>query len=150
MGRDSKYETHVEPFLNDISRWKATMTEKQIAGLLGISYSSLQEYKKEHQELLDALRFGNKKMCDEVESSMFKLALGYYIDDFKVVVNKLTGEAEVVKYPRYIQPSPKAAELIWKRNDPHHHDDDALNTSIKKEELKLKKKKDKREEEDHW
>ena len=37
MGRKSKYETNVEPFLKDIPNWLNELTEYQIAKKLNVS-----------------------------------------------------------------------------------------------------------------
>ena len=149
MGRADRYKTHVEPFLEDIGKWKVFYTEEQIAEMLGIAYSTLQNYKKLHKELNEVLLFGNKKKCNEVESAMFKRAIGYDYYEEKEVLDK-DGQIVTLRHKKHSPADPRAAEFIEKINNIHYHGEDGPTIKRQQEELELKKKKDKREEEDHW
>lgn len=149
MGRADRYVTHVKPFLVDIGKWKTSKTEEQIAELLGISYATLQKYKKQHEELNNVLLFGNKKKCEEVESAMFKRACGYDYYEEKEVLDK-DGQIITLRTKKHLPADPRAAEFIEKINNPNYHGEDAYTLQRQKEELELKKNKDRREEEDHW
>lgn len=150
MGRISRYETHVEPFLDDIGKWKVSKTEEQIAEMLGISYASLQKYKKIYSELNEALLFGNKKKCDDVESAMYKRAKGYDYYEEKEVIDKNTGQIVTLKTKKHMPADPRAAEFIEKLNNPLYSGESSYTMKMQAEELELKKKKDKREEENAW
>ena len=100
MGRADRYTTHVQPYLEDIARWKTTMTEEQIADRLGIAHSTFQKYKQQHDELNQVCLFGNKKKCDEVWSSLYKRAVGYDIPQFKEVLDK-DGNIKIIDYMSY-------------------------------------------------
>lgn len=77
MARPSKYQTHVEPRLEEIKDWvRNGATDKVIAERLGISEDSFYEYKREFSEFSESLK-KNKEICDaEVESALHKAALG--------------------------------------------------------------------------
>ena len=46
-GRKSKYQTHVEPYLDQIKAWKGIgYTDESICDALGISQESLCQYKR--------------------------------------------------------------------------------------------------------
>jgi len=61
VGRKTKYDTHVVPYLKRIPSWrKQGMTEEQVAKRLGVAYSTLSLYKKKHSEFSEALKKAKK------------------------------------------------------------------------------------------
>ena len=139
MGRADRYSTHVEPYLDDISRWRTTMTEEQIAQKLGIAKSTFQKYKQDYPELNEICKFGNKKKCDEVWSSLFKRAVGYDIPQFKEVIDKDGMVRRLEKPPIHIPADIKAITLILSNLDKAFHMDDSEVLQIKKMLAELKK-----------
>ena len=139
MGRDGRYDTHVKPYLEDIARWRTTMTEKQIAEQLGISKSTFQKYKQDYPELNEICKFGNKKKCDEVWSSLYKRAVGYDIPQFKEVLDKEGTVRRLEKPPIHIPPDINAIKLILSNLDKAFHMDDAEILQIKKMLAEIKK-----------
>jgi hypothetical protein len=139
MGRVDRYSTHVEPYLDDISRWKTTMTEEQISDKLGIAHSTFQKYKQQHDELNRICLYGNKKKCDRVWSAVQKKAEGYTELLQKEVLDK-DGNIITVLIPHHVPPDMKAAALILANNDPSFHVDDSEVLKLKKEIAELKKK----------
>ena len=77
IGRPTKYETHVEPYMDEIHDMARTMSEKQMAYTLGISYSTWKRYKKEFPALLDTLKKGRYALVQELRSALIKRAVGY-------------------------------------------------------------------------
>ena len=72
----SKYETHVKDKLILVEGWaRDGLTEEQIAHNLGISYSTLKEYKNKHSALLTALKRGKEVVDYEVENALYKAAI---------------------------------------------------------------------------
>jgi len=63
------------------------LIEEQIAHNLGISVSTLEVYKKEHQEFSRALRKGKEVADIEVENALNKRALGYSYVEVKTTTN---------------------------------------------------------------
>ena len=58
MGRKSKYEDNVKPYLKEVKEWrKIGVTEEKIAERLGISVASLNEYKKKYPEFSENQNF---------------------------------------------------------------------------------------------
>ncbi len=77
-GRRNKYDTHVLPRLDAIVQWRANgLTEEQVAENLGISYRSLNTYKLQFPQLLQALNRGKADADAQVENALFKRAIGY-------------------------------------------------------------------------
>ena len=72
----SKYETHVKDKLILVEGWaRDGLTEEQIAHNLGISYSTLKEYKNKHSALSTALKRGKEVVDYEVENALYKAAI---------------------------------------------------------------------------
>ena len=131
-GRKSKYETHVKPFLSDISEWIHEYTEEPIAAKLGVSPSAYYEYKKQHKELRDAIFESREKEVQMVKNSLKRKALGFYYDETKTL-KRADGSVDTEIYHKYAQPDVKAAHLWLKNHDPEWRNDDATLTAIKKE-----------------
>ncbi len=55
------------------------LSDEQLARKIGISTSTLYEWKKRHQEISEALARGKEPVDIEVENALHKLALGYTI-----------------------------------------------------------------------
>lgn len=53
------------------------LTDEQIAHNMGISMASLYNYKRDHMEILEALKKGKEVVDIEVENALLKRALGY-------------------------------------------------------------------------
>lgn len=57
----NKWGTNIEPFVADIEEWAGRgASEKEIAGKLGVGYSTFRRYAKEQQELKAALKRGKR------------------------------------------------------------------------------------------
>lgn len=86
-GRKEKYESHVQPYLDRIPVWRRQgMTEEQIAHKLGIGLSTIQLYKKENIELLDALREGTAELIEKLEETLYNRAIGIDYEETKTYV----------------------------------------------------------------
>ena len=76
-GRPSAWKNIIEPHLDEIAQWKADgHTEKQIAELLGIGYTTLNENKVKYPLLAQRLKLSKATNIDELEKSLFQIARG--------------------------------------------------------------------------
>lgn len=143
MGRKSRYETHVQPFLEDIKEWYQLLTEGQIAEKLGISVASFENYKKKYPELVEALKDGRTHLVEELKGTLKKKAQGYYYEETKTVIRKEGGkELQMVeKYKRYAQPDTGAIHLLLKNLDEDWRNDDKATMDMKRERLEMDKTK---------
>lgn len=67
-----------EEGLLKITGWaRDGLIEKQIAHNMGVSYTSLREWKKQFPEVGEALRKGKEVVDREVENALYKSAIGY-------------------------------------------------------------------------
>lgn len=74
----TNYESRVLPRMEEITAWaKHGLSEKQIAGNLGIGYASLRRYKAREKGFAAALAQAKEVPDREVENALFRRALGY-------------------------------------------------------------------------
>ena len=73
-----------EDNLNVLSAWaRAGLTDEKIAKQIGISRSTLAEWKNKHKSIADALSSGKEFADRLVENSLYKMALGFYVNETK-------------------------------------------------------------------
>jgi hypothetical protein len=141
MGRKSKYETHVQPFLKDIRQWVLDLNEKQIAEKLGISQATFDKYKKDNAELREVLVLGRQDLCFELKDSLRKKARGFYYTETKTTI-KQDGDEQITtieKIEKYAQPDTGAIHLLLKNLDPEWHNDDVITLQLKQMQADLDK-----------
>ena len=133
VGRPCKYESHVEPYLDDILQWlKNGMNEYSICDKLGISKQSWIKYKDNYIELANLhtrathernclvmnAQFEKAKGIKEIVPKAFKIKEIQY--DGK---GKKVSEIERLEYGEehmYIPPDVNAADLFLRNNDPEY------------------------------
>lgn len=142
-GRKGRYETHVQPFLNDISVWYAELTEEQIAKKLGVSQASFERYKKQYPELTEALSKGKDDLVGELKTALKKKAKGFFYTETKTTVREEGGKrTQVVEsYKRYAIPDTGAIHLLLKNLDPEWRNDDAATLELKRNKAELERQK---------
>lgn len=96
------------------------LTEEQIAANMGISRSTLSEWKKKHSDISDTLKRGKEVVDRQVENALLKRALGYrYKETTKeLVTDKDTGDSELVitkVVEKEVQPD-TTAQIFWLKN----------------------------------
>lgn len=96
------------------------LTEEQIAANMGISRSTLSEWKKKHSDISDTLKRGKEVVDRQVENALLKRALGYrYKETTKeLVTDKDTGYSELVItkiVEKEVQPD-TTAQIFWLKN----------------------------------
>lgn len=143
MGRKDRYATHIEPHLNDIKMWVATLTEGQIASKLGVGVTAFTKYKKQHPELVEVLREGKRDLCVELKETLKKKAKGYYYTETKTTQRKENGKSVVIveKFEKYAQPDTGAIHLLLKNFDPEWRNDDKPTMDLKKEQVEIARQK---------
>jgi len=144
VGRKSRYETHVKPYLNQIQEWYEDLDERQIAvDKLGIAVSTWEKYKKEYPELRDVLKRGKQQLVSELKTSLKKKAKGFYYEETKTCIREVDGKQvkTIEKYKKYAQPDTGALHLLLKNLDESWHNDDTETINMKKEQLKIAREK---------
>lgn len=166
-GRKSKYETNVKPRFDEIKQWAENgMSEKDIAGNLGVHYSTFIEYKGKFPELNELLKKSRKNPVEEIKSAMLKRAKGFQYIEKKVVkqyiafpddlIEQIEGKGINLSYyetPQLVRteetlktiPPDVAAGLVllqhWDKNEDGSTkwSRDPAKLELQKEELELKK-----------
>lgn len=81
-GRKGLYETHVKPYFDKIEELlDGGASEEQIADALGISYSSFNNYKKQHKELDELCSKPRLNLVKDLRSALVKRALGFKYEE---------------------------------------------------------------------
>src|SRR5690625_7906107 len=82
-GRRGKYEEWLtKEGLLKIEGWaRDGLTDEQIAKNMGISRSTLNEWKNKYSDILDTLKKGKEVVDLQVENALLKRALGYKYDE---------------------------------------------------------------------
>lgn len=104
------------------------MTDEQIAHNMGISRSTLAEWKNKYPDISDALKKGKEVVDRQVENALLKKALGYKYEEVtyesvpcEPYVDNETGELKktklipVKKVIKEVQPD-TTAQIFWLKN----------------------------------
>lgn len=138
-GRPGKYESHVEPYLDEIKDMALVMTEEQIAETLGIGYTSFRKYKSEYPALMDSLKNGRKQLVFQLKSTLIERAKGFHYKESKVIKEDGVITKEEI-YTKFALPDVAANNLLLKNYDPDNWANDPQALKLKREELEIKKK----------
>lgn len=138
-GRKSKYETHVKPYLAEISEWCETLTEEQICKKLGVGTSAWSEYKKEYSELTEAIKKGRQDLVIKLRSALIKKAVGYEYEERKYYTDD-SGKKRMEKTVKYSHPDVAAINLALKNYDRDNWSNDPQMQRLREQELELRKK----------
>lgn len=86
------------------------LTDEQIAHNIGITRSTLSEWKKKHSQISDTLKAGKEVVDRQVENALLKRALGYRYDEITY-----EGDVEVKRVRKEVQPD-TTAQIFWLKN----------------------------------
>lgn len=113
-GRPSKYETEWKDKLPVIQGWaRDGLVDEQIASNMGISTSTLYDWKKKYLEFSEALKKGKEVVDREVENALLKRALGYQYTEVKT--EYLDDGVKVTKTAKEVIPD-TTAQIFWLKN----------------------------------
>ena len=115
----AKYQDWLEEEkLTLITGWaRKGLIEEQISKNMGIAYSTLREWKKKFPALEAALKKGKEVVDYEVESALYKRAIGYEVEEEKTYIQEIEGRTterkEIIK--KHI-PGDTTAQIFWLKN----------------------------------
>lgn len=143
-GRKNKYETHIKPYLDEITKLLSQgATEEIICEKYGVGKTVFNEYKQKYPELMTAIKTGHTKIVGDVRGALFKRAIGYYYEETKHY-EKVGDDGKVTSYTEITkkhQPADVgAAHLLLKNYDRDNWSNDWHTQKLKEEEMELKKK----------
>lgn len=162
-GRKAKYPIYIKPYLEQITEMAKTMTEKQIADCLGVSYTGTwAQSKQDYPELVEAIKKGRECVVSDLKSSLIKKAKGYEYTETKETVEsvkwpeemytallekgftpKQIASSRVVKTEKtvkHFQPDVAAINLGLKNYDKENWANDPQMLELRKQELEIRKK----------
>ena len=135
-----KYTTHILPNLDKIREMALTMTEEQMAKVIGVNKDTWFKYKREKPEFSDALKKGRLDLCLEIKSVLIQRAKGMQVTEKKQIIE----DGKVVReeiYTRSYPPDVAAASMLLKNLDPEWHNDDKATMELKKRQVEVMEKK---------
>ncbi len=145
-GRPDKYETHVEPYLEEVAEMAQTMTERQIAKALGIAYSTLRVYKSKYPAFNKAMEKGRHILIHGLRSALIKRAQGYEYEEVYETYEGTVLKEKTIKR-KQMPPDVAAINLALKNYDPDNWANDPQMLKLRKDELRLRQK---QAEKDQW
>lgn len=115
-----KYKEWVSPEnLLKLEAWtRDGLTEKEIANNIGISTTTLWDWKKKHIDVLNALKKGKEVADIIVENALFKRATGYDTTEERIEYASIDGqqvEIKRIKTTKHI-PADTTAQIFWLKN----------------------------------
>lgn len=132
----------VESKIPLVEKWaRDGLTEMQIAKNLGISKTTLEDYKKNYPNLSNALKKGKEVLIVELENALIKKALGYEYEQSKKYIKDEDGtKTTYTEVTKHHQPPDTAAVFILLKNKaPDKYADNPQLLDLKRQELELKK-----------
>lgn len=144
-GRKGVYETHIQPYLEEISDMADEgATEAQMYKFLKISKDSFIKYKKEKTELSEALKGGRKKLIKRLRGKLIERASGYeYTEENRIEEDVLLDSGEkvtlvkVTRKTKHVPANVAALSLALSNYDETWANDPGA-MRLKERELKLK------------
>ncbi|MDO5716389.1 MAG: helix-turn-helix domain-containing protein [Tissierellia bacterium] len=114
--RVDKFRT--EKGLTLLEGWaRKGLSMEQIAQNCGVVRKTLYVWQKKYPEIEEALDRGKEVVDLEIENAMYKSAMGYYVNEEKMIVEEKDGivQRRQERYKRYIKPE-VAAQIFWLKN----------------------------------
>ena len=117
-----KYEKWLEPEgLAKIEMWaRQGLTHADIAANMQIARTTLEVWKKDHPDILEAIKKGNETADQRVENALYKRACGYDVteDEYRRVKDPKTGEEKLLLCNRKVRhvPADTTAGIFWLKN----------------------------------
>ena len=90
------------------------LTDEQIAENIGISRSTLSDWKNKFSDISDALKKGKEVVDIQVENALLKRALGYDFQEERVERSDKDG-VKVVQTIKHV-PGDTTAQIFWLKN----------------------------------
>ncbi len=98
---------------------KLSLTDKQIAEVLGVTERMFAGWRRRHPKIRDAIKRGRGIADSKVAESLFKMAVGYTVPERKTHTNS-AGHTTVIDTEKYYPPNPVAA-FFWLKNRQHEN-----------------------------
>jgi hypothetical protein len=113
-GRPSLYEPDRHPAVV-AGFTRQGLNGVQVAQKLGISFQTLNEWRKKFPELAEALKTSREEADSAIENALYKRAMGYDYEETEVTVSA-DGKSRRVKRVKKHMPPSVAAQVVWLAN----------------------------------
>lgn len=119
VGAKGKYQKWLEKDgLIQLEAWARNgLTNDQIAKNMGVALSTYHDYVNRFKEISDAIKRGKEVIDFEVENSLLKRALGYFVDEEENTIEEVAGvtKTKTVVKRKHI-PGDTTAQIFWLKN----------------------------------
>lgn len=111
-----KYREWLEPDgLLLLEGWaRDGLTDEQIAGNVGITATTLYEWKNRFPEISEALKKGKEVVDIQVENALLKRALGYDYQEQRIEKSEKDG-TKIIQTIKHV-PADTTAQIFWLKN----------------------------------
>lgn len=126
MARGKYHEWLQEDNLILLRAWARNgLTDEEIAKNIGISRSTLSEWKNKYPDISDAIKKPKKVYDYEAEETLHKASLGYYVEEAKTYIDIKNGveNKRIEKTKKWIKPEIGALIFWLKNRDPDNWKD---------------------------
>jgi ACT domain-containing protein len=142
-GRKSVYETHIEPRLKEIERWrKVGATVENICDALGVSKSTFCKYKNEKPEFADAYKKGTVELVMDLRGELARISFKHTLETKKQYIRQDMETGHKTQYTeittKEVDGDIAAINLLLKNLD-ENWSNDPQNLALRKQELELRK-----------
>lgn len=142
-GRKSIYETHIEPRLEDITKWrKVGATVDNMCASLGVSKTTFHKYLNEQPEFANAYKKGTFDLVMDLRGELARVAFKHTLETKKQYIKT---DVETGNKTQYTEITTKevdgdiaAINLLLKNLD-DNWSNDPQNLALRKQELELRK-----------
>ena len=143
MGRKSKYDTDIKPYLQQIKEWKKNgATEQQIAKQLGVAMSTFCALKNKYPEFSEVLKESTARFCADLRGEMARLAFKHELKTTKIyTTTEADGSTKTHKEVtvKEVDGNVTAQHLLLKNMDRENWADNPQDLALKKEQNELKR-----------
>lgn len=118
-GRKGQYHKWItDEGLTKVQAWaRDGLTEKQIAGNIGVSEQTLNVWKNRFPELVEALKKGKEVIDFEVENKLLQRAMGFEYEEVETFVEEVDGvqKKKIRRTKKHALPD-TTAQIFWLKN----------------------------------
>ena len=142
-GRKTVYETHIQPRLDDIRRWrKVGATVEAMCEVLGVAKTTFHKYLNEKPEFADAYKKGKVELVMDLRGELARIAFKHTLETKKQHIKQDLETGNKTQYTeivtKEIDGDIAAINLLLKNLD-DNWSNDPQNLALRKQELELRK-----------
>jgi hypothetical protein len=143
VGRKSKYDECVKPYLKQITKWKRVgATDEQICEQLNISKTTFYEYQKKYSEFAESIKKGKTELVMDLRGELARIAFKHTLETKKQYIRQDEETGHKTQYTeittKEVDGDIAAINLLLKNLD-ENWSNDPQNLALRKQELELRK-----------